>query len=39
VMLYSEKEPDKPETKVVDASVIQRIWDDFAGYRAVKKVP
>jgi hypothetical protein len=37
--LYSEKEPDKPETKVVDASVIQRIWDDFAGYRAVGKVP
>ena len=37
--LYSEKEPDKPETKVVDASLIQRIWDDFAGYRAVGKVP
>jgi S1-C subfamily serine protease len=31
--LYSEKEPDKPETKVVDASVIQRIWDDFKGWR------
>jgi S1-C subfamily serine protease len=37
--LYSEKEPDKPETKVVDASVIHRIWDDFAGYRAIGKVP
>jgi len=31
--LYSEKEPDKPETKVVDASVIQRIWDDFKNWR------
>jgi hypothetical protein len=31
--LYSEKESDKPETKVVDASVIQRIWDDFKGWR------
>jgi S1-C subfamily serine protease len=34
LILYSEKEPEKGETRVVDAAVIQRIWDDFAGYRA-----
>jgi S1-C subfamily serine protease len=32
--LYSEKEPEKPETKVIDAAIVQRFWDDFAGYRA-----
>jgi hypothetical protein len=34
--LYSEKEPQKAETLVVDAKVIQQVWDDFATYRAVK---
>jgi hypothetical protein len=29
---YSEKEPDKADTKVVDAKLIQQIWDDFAAY-------
>jgi S1-C subfamily serine protease len=33
VTLYSEKEPEKGETKVIDPSVIQRIWDDFKGWR------
>ena len=37
--LYSEKEPEKGETKAIDPSVIQRIWDDFAGYRAPGRVP
>jgi S1-C subfamily serine protease len=31
--LYSEKEPEKPETKVVDAAIVQRFWDDFKGWR------
>ena len=37
--LYSEKEPEKGETKAIDPSVIQRIWDDFAGYRAAGRAP
>jgi hypothetical protein len=34
--LYSQKEPAKPDTLVVDPKVIQRIWEDFAAYRALK---
>ena len=33
LMLYSEKEPDKADTRVVDPKVIQQIWQDFAPYR------
>ncbi len=33
--MYSEKEPQKSDTRVVDAKVIQQIWQDFALYRAV----
>jgi hypothetical protein len=33
MVLYSEKEPDKPETRVVDPSVLQRISQDFALYK------
>ncbi len=36
LMLYSEKEPAKSETLIVDMKVIQRIWEDFAPYRALK---
>jgi S1-C subfamily serine protease len=35
-VLYSEKEPEKGETIVADASVVQRIWQDFEPYRAAK---
>ena len=31
---YSEKEPDKGDTKVVDPKLLQQIWDDFEPYRA-----
>ncbi len=31
--LYSEKEPDKADTRVVDPKLIQQIWSDFAPYR------
>jgi hypothetical protein len=34
LVLYSEKEPQKGDTRVVDAKVVQQIWDDFAPYRA-----
>jgi hypothetical protein len=36
LVLYSEKEPGKADTQVVDAKVVQQIWDDFASYRAPK---
>jgi S1-C subfamily serine protease len=31
--LYSEKDPDKADTKIVDPKLIQQIWSDFAAYR------
>jgi hypothetical protein len=36
LVLFSEKNPAKPETLMVDPNVIQRIWDDFAPYRELK---
>ncbi len=33
LMLYSEKEPEKGDTRVIDPKVLQRIWQDFAPYR------
>ena len=36
LVLYSEKEPDKGDTIVADANVVQRIWQDFEPYRASK---
>jgi len=36
LVLYSEKEPDKADTRVVDPRVIEQIWQDFAPYRSVK---
>jgi len=33
-MLYSQKEPDKADTRVVDPKLIQQIWSDFAPFRA-----
>jgi serine protease Do len=35
LVLYSEKEPEKGETQVVDPTVIQQIWEDFSPYRAL----
>lgn len=31
--LYSEREPEKPDTRAVDPKMIERIWQDFAAYR------
>jgi hypothetical protein len=33
LIVYSEKEPQKGDTRVVDANIIQQIRDDFAAYR------
>ena len=35
-MLYSEKEPKKEDTRVVDPKLLEQIWQDFAPYRALK---
>jgi hypothetical protein len=35
LVLYSEKAPEKPNTRAVDPQVIERIWQDFAPYRAL----
>jgi hypothetical protein len=35
--LWSEKSPDKAETLAVDPKVIERVWQDFAPYRATAK--
>ena len=34
LVLYSDKEPDKADTRVVDPAVVEQIWQDFAPYRA-----
>jgi hypothetical protein len=36
LVLYSEKEPQKGDTRVVDPKVLQQVWQDFAPYRALK---
>jgi S1-C subfamily serine protease len=36
LVLYSEKEPEKGDTREVDPKVVQRIWQDFEAYRALK---
>jgi hypothetical protein len=36
LVLYSEKDPEKGDTRVVDPKVIQQIWQDFEPYRALK---
>ena len=35
LVLYSEKDPEKGDTQIVDPSVVQQIWQDFAPYRAL----
>jgi len=32
--LFSEKAPDKGDPRVIDAKIVQQIWDDFAPYRS-----
>jgi hypothetical protein len=33
LVLYSEKEPEKGDTRLVDPKVLEQIWQDFAPYR------
>jgi S1-C subfamily serine protease len=33
LVLYSEKEPQKGDTRLVDPKVLQQVWEDFAPYR------
>ena len=33
VVLYSQKQPEKADTRAVDSRMVQRIWDDFAFVR------
>ena len=35
LVLSSEKEPEKQDTRIVDPHVIEQIWQDFAPYRAL----
>ena len=35
LVLSSEKEPEKQDTRIVDPRVIEQIWQDFAPYRAL----
>ena len=37
LVLYSEKEPEKGETRVVDPGVVQQFWQDFAPHRALRR--
>jgi S1-C subfamily serine protease len=34
VTIFSDKAGDKGDVKVVDAKIVQQVWDDFAAYRA-----
>jgi hypothetical protein len=36
LVLYSEKEPDKGDTRLIDPKVVQQIWRDFASYRDLR---
>jgi hypothetical protein len=32
-MVYSEKDPEKADTRIVEARIVDQIWQDFAAYR------
>ena len=34
MILYTEKEPEKGDTRVINAKSLQQLWQDFAPYRA-----
>ena len=34
LVLFSEKEPENGDTRMVDPKVIQQVWQDFEPYRA-----
>lgn len=36
LVLYSDKEPQKGDTRLVDVKVLQQVWQDFAPFRDLK---
>ena len=36
---FSEKTPDKGDPRVIDAKIVQQVWDDFAPYRSSQQPP
>jgi hypothetical protein len=32
--LFSDKDPEKGDTRVIDPKIVEQIWQDFAPYRA-----
>ena len=36
LVLFSEKQPEKGDTRVVDPKLLQQVWQDFAPYRALR---
>jgi S1-C subfamily serine protease len=36
LVLYSEKEPQKGDSRLVDPKVVQQVWQDFAAYRDLR---
>ena len=37
LVLFSEKAPEKGDTRVVDPKLLQQVWQDFAPYRAAQQ--
>ena len=37
--IYSEKDPNTPETRPVDAATVQRVWNDFEPFRQAHSTP
>jgi S1-C subfamily serine protease len=33
LVLYSDKEPDKGDSRTIDARILEQVWQDFAPYR------
>jgi len=37
--IFSEKDPNTPESKSVDAATVQRVWNDFDPFRQAHPIP
>jgi S1-C subfamily serine protease len=35
LVLFSEKEPEKGDSRIIDPKMLQQVWDDFAPHRAL----
>ena len=35
--LFSDKAPEKGDTRVIDPKILQQIWHDFAPFRAAPR--